>query len=80
MRNRDHVARRRRAKLAKFLLSGAVELRVAGNERSGFQLGGVLGDNFVTFSQRFNRQKDAVANGQRGFGQSAKKLLKKAVA
>lgn len=90
MRVRNHALRNRRRKLAKLLMrragDGGVlnDLRVTGSEREGFRLGGFIGPQgfigtlFVEFGQSYPRQKDAVAAGERQFGQKAKKLMRPA--
>jgi len=73
-----HVKRRERKKLARRLRKGLVDLRVLGSEKNGFNLCGFLDGGLVSFSQSFDRQKDAIAEGELKFGQKAKKLQKAA--
>jgi hypothetical protein len=76
--SRNHASRNARRSLARRLKSGNQELRVLGNEKSGFLLGAVLESGFWSLGGSFDRQKDAIATGERVFGQKAKKLLKAA--
>lgn len=72
---RNHARRNARRKMAKRIVQGQIELRVSGSERAGFHLGGVVDSGLLNFVQTWDRQKDAVAYGERAFGQKARKLL-----
>ena len=68
-------SRRDRSKTRDEVRNGTRTLRVIGSQKTGFRLGGEKNGIIRVFGQYYQKQSDAVAYGEKKFGQKAVKVV-----
>ena len=70
-----NYSRHNRRSVRDGIRNGSHVLRVIGSQKTGFRLGGEKNDIIRVFGQHFAKQSDAVAYGEKKFGQKAVKVV-----